>query len=195
MYQPFSEQCIRVMTAAKDNKRLPPLDAIRDLPAIKMSIAESHSTSEKLQQGALEVLRRSAFPLRRGFIGFERQVPDVVTGQNQDWYLWRVDFHIARLRLYYADMKLKDPSCRLYGTSPDSVDHFRSCVYAYLISPASIGLDFTIPELDWRINCEMVSSSPTGAHSIVLAEYLNGERVGHYSLNASSVPDFVPEER
>lgn len=194
MYQPFSEQRLRVMTAAK-SPNIPPLDVIRELPAIEMRIAESHSTSEKLRQGTIDVLRRSAFPLKKGFIGFERQVPDVVAGQNQEWYLWRVDFYIARLRLYYADMKLRQPDCRLYSTSPDSVDHFRSCVYAYIISPQSVGLDFVIPELDWSINCEMASSSPTGAHSVILTEYLKSERVGHISCDVPSVPAFTPEAR
>lgn len=191
MYQPFSDQRLRVMTAA-DGLGIPSLDTVRRLPTIRMDLVEQYK-AEKIRANALEILRNSAKAPTKGFMGFERQLPDVITGQNQDWRLWRVDFYVAYLKLYYVEAAAQPEAYyRTGGTSPDSVGHFRSCAYAYLISPTTIGLDFELSEMDWRISYEMTSSSPTGAHTVKLTESFGGEPAGSFTYSVQHVSEFQP---
>lgn len=193
MYRSLSERCLRVMTAA-DSEQIPSLDVIRKLPVIQMSLSETCS-SERVRNSALEILRQSAVAQPKGLPDFERQLPAIITRENTNWQLWRVDFYIARLKLYFVDVSVRDQ--RYYvmsGTSVDSVGHFRSCGYAYLISPATIGLDFEIPKLEWAINYEMSSSSPEGSHTVRFTETYQGKSSGGFSYSVPSVKPFVPDD-
>lgn len=191
MYQQFSDQRLRVMTGA-DSLQIPTLDIVRKLPTITMRLSEQYR-AEKIHQNALNVLRRSAKAPSTGFVGFERQLTEIITGESSAWRLWRVDFYVARLKLYYVATDLDDDLYyRSGGISLDSPGHFRSCAYAYLLSPVSIGLDFDLPELNWQINCEMTSSAPTGSHTIRLSESLGGESTGWFTYNVPRIEQFVP---
>lgn len=193
MYRPLSERCLRVMTAA-DGERVPSLDVIRKLPVVQMSLSETCS-SERVRDSALEILRKSAVVQPKGPIDFERQLPAIITRENTNWQLWRVDFYIARLKLYFVDKSLKDGFAYLTGgTAIDSVGHFRSCGYAYLVSPGTIGLDFRIPELGWVINYEMNNSSLEGSHTVRFTETYQGKSSGGFSYSVSSVEPFVPDD-
>lgn len=192
MYKPIGERCLRVMTAA-DSEQIPSLDIIRKLPLVQMSLSAACS-SERIRDSALEILRQSAIAQPKGPPEFERLLPAIITGENPNWQPWRVDFYLARLKLYFVDLSIRDP--RYYvmsGTSVDSVGHFRSCGYAYLVSPRTIGLDFKIPELDWKISYEMSSSSPEGSHTARLTETYRGDTSGSFNYSVPSLQPFVPE--
>lgn len=195
MYTPLSEQCLRIMTAA-DGNQIPTLDVVRRLPKIEMSLSELYRTNDKSCKNAHEILRRSVMAKPKGFIGFEHQLPDVITGQNQDWHLWRVDFYVGRLKLYYVEAAICGSDSPLTGGSAlDSIGHFRSCAYAYLVSPAAIGLEFEICGPDqpsWRIRYEMSCSSPTGSHSVRLIETFDGAPAGDFSYSVPALEPFRP---
>ncbi len=192
MYAPIYERCLRVMTAAS-GEQIPSLDIIRDLPIVQMSLSETCS-SERIRDSALGILREPAVAQPKGPQEFERQLPAIITGANPNWQLWRVDFYLDHLKLYFVDISVRDPRYYMMsGTSVDSTGHFRSCGYAYLISPKTIGLDFRIPELEWEINYEMSNSAPEGSHTVRLTETYQGASSGGFSYSVPSVKPFVPE--
>lgn len=193
MYAPIYERCLRVMTAASGDQ-IPSLDVIRKLPIVQMSLSETCS-SERIRDSALGILRESAVAEPRCQSDFERQLPRIITGEHSDWQLWRVDFYLDHLKLYYVNAGIKGDS-RYYmvsGTSFGSAGHFRNSGYAYLISPKTIGLDFKIPELNWEINYEMSNSAPEGSHTARLTETYQGISSGGFNYSVPSIKPFVPE--
>ncbi len=208
MYKPLSEQCLRVMTAA-NSERIPSLDVIRKLPTIQMSLSPMYCTTEKSRENAEAVLRDCTIAPSeevnrvlcectvaepKGVPSFGYQLPDVITGRNPDWALWRVDFYVGRLKLYYVYAASCDERYyRAGGTEFGSIGHFRSCAYAYLISPASLGLNFDIPELNWHIDYAMSCSSKKGAHSVRFTETLHGAPTGNFDWHVPSLDEFQPE--
>lgn len=192
MYQPLSNQLLRVMTGAEE-RQTPSLDAILRLPAIQMRLAEQYNRGG-IRTNALKILQNSALPSARSRVGFERDLPDIVTGQNQNWRLWRVDFYVTRLQLYYVDTALGNDA-RRHSSDPSAglIDPSR-CGCAFLVSPTSIGIDFEAPDMNWHINCEMSSSSPTGSHTIKLSEAKDGELIGAFTYTVPRVDEFIPPE-
>lgn len=189
MYQQFSEKCLHVMTAA-DDLEIPPLDIVHRLPTVRMDLIEQYK-AEKTHASALRVLRHSARTPATAPVDFEQQLPDVVTGQNQDWRLWRVDFYVARLKLYYVKTSTyPKPQTGDAPFAPANRSHSYAC--AYLLSPVSIGLEFSLPEMDWCISYEMNSSSPTGCHTVKLTESIGGKPTGGFTYNIQQAPDFKP---
>lgn len=193
MYTPMSERRLCVMTAA-DSEQIPSLDVIMNLPVVQMSLSETYCSSERNRQNATEALRQSAVAKPRIARDFERDCPAIVVGDNQNWQLWRVDFYLARLKLYYVRQGIKkDPHYYVTGGSDiESVGHFRNCGYAYIVSPSALGLNFVIPELEWEVSYEMSSSGPEGSHSIRFVEKFKGETVSDFSGNMPSIPPFTP---
>lgn len=192
MYQPLSNQLLRVMTGA-DESRIPSLATILRLPAIHMRLAEQYNRGS-IRTNALKILQNSALPSMRSDVGFKRDLPDVITGQNQNWRLWRVDFYVTRLQLYYVDTALNNDTRCHPDASPTEPAGPRGCGCAFLVSPTSIGMDFEAPDMNWQINCEMSSSSPTGSHTIKLSEAKDGELIGAFTYTVPSVDEFTPPE-
>lgn len=184
MYLPLYHRRLRTMTAADDDHAIPSLLTLIGLPTISMSLDPTYASSAKSRDSAMKMLRQCARSQPDCFCEFERQVSAIVCGELPDWKIWRVDFYVHKLRLYYVD---KDPSSVRYacmsGVDYESAGFFRSCAYAELVSPTSIGLIFDIPELKWQIDCQMTCSSPTGAHSIRLEEHQDDHAAGGVQQN------------
>lgn len=194
MYTSVSDQCLRVMTAA-ESERIPSLDVIQKLPTIQMGFAKAYRASGKKRANALEILRRSAVvEPRSGSYEFERQLPAIITGENPDWKPWRVDFYPARLKIYFVNKSYQDPRyIATGGTSIDSTGHFRSCGYAYLIAPKSVGLSFVIAELDWRIWWKLTGAVPESPHIVHFSEVHNGVLTDDLTRRLPKLEPFVPE--
>jgi len=193
VYSPIADQRLRVMTAA-EGCQIPTLDVVRQLPIIQMSLAEIYRSSEKSRASAHDVLRESAIPQPKCCPDFGRKLPKIITGEDESWQLWRVDFYVARLQLYYIESAVRSEGYHLTGgTALDSIGHFRSCAAAYLVSPVALGLNFDLPELDWHISYDMNCSSKNGSHSVRFVETFGGAPSGNFDYSVPSVESFQPE--
>lgn len=121
MYSLIADQRLRVMTAA-EGCQTPTLDVVRQLPIIQMSLAEIYRSSEKSRASAHDVLRESAIPQPKCCPDFGRKLPKIITGEDESWQLWRVDFYVARLQLYYIESAVRSEGYHLTGgTALDSI--------------------------------------------------------------------------